>query len=73
MKCTRKTRVSKGLQAVASRVMLTMILFLLGCGASPQRKEAIQELEKLQAEVHGLHILVSAGVTDLMEFLYHGV
>ena len=44
-------------------VFLVVILMLAGCSSSRQRKEGIQELEKLQADVHGLHILVSAGVT----------
>ncbi len=42
--------------------VLLAVLFLAGCGSS-QRKEGIQQLAKLQADVHGLHILVSAGVT----------
>jgi|SRR5271156_2914561 len=39
------------------------MLLLAGCGSSQQRKDGIQELEKLEADVHGLHILVSAGLT----------
>ena len=42
---------------------LASILFIAGCGSSRQRLESIQQLEKLHIEVHGLQILVSAGVT----------
>jgi hypothetical protein len=39
------------------------ILLVAGCGSSRQRLEGILQLEKLQTDVHGLQILVSAGVT----------
>jgi len=47
---------------MANFALAVTILFLAGCGSS-HRKEGMQEIEKLQADVHGLHILVSAGVT----------
>jgi hypothetical protein len=43
-------------------VLLGAVILLAGCGPS-ERKQGVQELEKRQAEVLGLHILVSAGVT----------
>jgi hypothetical protein len=42
--------------------LLGAVILIAGCGAS-ERKEGIRELETRQAEVHGLHILVSAGVS----------
>jgi hypothetical protein len=42
--------------------LLAAVILIAGCGSS-ERKEGIHELETRQAEVHGLHILVSAGVT----------
>jgi hypothetical protein len=42
---------------------LAAILLLAGCGSSQQRKEGVQQLEKLETDVHSLRILVSAGVT----------
>ncbi|MGA8408567.1 MAG: hypothetical protein WB680_15435 [Candidatus Acidiferrales bacterium] len=44
-------------------VVLAATVVLSACGSSRQRNEGIQELQKLQAGVHALHILVSAGVT----------
>jgi hypothetical protein len=39
------------------------VLGLTGCGGEQRRKEGIGELKNSQTPVHGLHILVSAGVT----------
>jgi hypothetical protein len=44
-------------------VPIVMVLLTAGCGSSQQRTEGVQELAKLQTDVHGLTILVSAGVT----------
>jgi hypothetical protein len=41
---------------------LAAVFLVAGCGSS-QRKEGVQELGKLEGEVHGLHVLVSAGIT----------
>jgi len=38
------------------------IITATGCGSSQQRNEGIQQMQKLQAAIHGLHLLVSAGV-----------
>ena len=62
MKRTWKTKATRRFEVRGSRLALAAILFLIGCGSS-QQKEGMQELEKIQVEVHGLHILVSAGVT----------
>jgi hypothetical protein len=43
-------------------VLLGAVILIAGCSSS-ERKEGIHELETRQVEVHGLHILVSAGVT----------
>lgn len=40
-----------------------LVVTLSGCGNSKSRKEGIDELQKIQTAVHGLHILVSAGIT----------
>jgi hypothetical protein len=44
-------------------VIPVVILLLASCGSSQQRKQGIDELATIQTAVHGLHILVSAGVT----------
>lgn len=38
-------------------------LVVVGCGGAQRRKEGTEELTKIQNAVHGLHILVSAGLT----------
>jgi hypothetical protein len=43
-------------------VWLGAVIIVAGCGSS-ERKQGVQELKKRQAEVHGLHVLVSAGIT----------
>jgi hypothetical protein len=60
------TEVSEeGMTVVTRKVLLILasILLIAGWGSSRQRLESIQQLEKLQTDVHGLQILVSAGVT----------
>lgn len=43
---------------------LVLIAFLLpGCDGSQKRKEGIDELKRIQASIHNLHILVAAGLT----------
>ena len=44
-------------------VLTLAVVLLCGCGASKKREAGIQSLQKMQASVHGLGILVSAGVT----------
>ena len=63
MKCARKTKMIKRFGVLGSSVTLVAIVFLAGCGLSQRRKEGVQQLEQLETDVHGLHILVSAGVT----------
>ena len=41
---------------------LTTVIIAAGCG-SAERREGIEGLERVQGAVHGLSILVSAGVT----------
>jgi len=62
MKGTPTIRRTATCGATGSLVLAVAILFLAGCG-SAHRKEGIQALQNLQSDVHGLHILVSAGVT----------
>lgn len=40
-----------------------LAFLLLGCSGSQKRKEGVAELERIQASIHGLHILVAAGLT----------
>lgn len=43
---------------------LVFSAFLLpGCGRSQKQKEGIDELKRIQVSIHGLHILVAAGLT----------
>jgi hypothetical protein len=44
-------------------VIPVVILLLVSCGSSQQSKQGMDELTKIQTTVHGLHLLVSAGVT----------
>ncbi len=47
---------------VAFLTALITVIIVAGCG-SAKRREGIEELERVQDAVHGLRILVSAGVT----------
>jgi uncharacterized protein UPF0547 len=48
-------------------LVLVFIAFLLpGCGGSQKRKEGIDELERIQSSIHGLNILVAAGLALLV-------
>jgi hypothetical protein len=50
--------------AVALFGALLLVVFLLpGCGGGQKRKEGIAELERIQTSIHGLQILITAGVT----------
>ena len=48
---------------VVALLPLVLYLALAGCADSARRKEGIEALTQTQAAVHGLHILVSAGLT----------
>lgn len=53
------------MRAASLRFMCLSVisLIVIGCGGSERRKEGLDQLKKLQAATHGLHILVSAGIT----------
>src|SRR5258708_4795343 len=38
-------------------------ILVAGCGRSQKRREGIDELKRIQVAIHGLHILVAAGLT----------
>lgn len=57
------TLASRWRRSIGGTVLGLTVILLVGCGASKKREAGIQELEKLEASVHGLGILASAGVT----------
>jgi len=50
-------------QCLSLLTFILIVLLLPGCGGSQKRKEGIAELGRIQSSIHGLNILVAAGLT----------